>query len=201
MLEPQPLRYSSCSCPLRCCWAPTCCRDDGSVRRLPRRAEHDAHRQTGRGSGTASSASSSLTESRLVRRLLTIVALVYLGLFLVVPVIAVFAKALEGGVATYWAAISDPVALATIRLTVTTAAIGVPLNTLFGLAASWAIAKFAFPGYEYRGPPHLQDLWGIHGVGECQPDDWHGGTRGFTRAVRLWQNHPMTCHCGTGTSR
>ena len=73
-------------------------------------------------------------------------ALVYLGLFLVVPVVAVFAKALEQGVATYWAAISDPMALAAIRLTVITAAIAVPLNTLFGLAASWAIAKFDFPG-------------------------------------------------------
>jgi sulfate transport system permease protein len=72
--------------------------------------------------------------------------LVYLGLFLVVPVIAVFAKALEQGVATYWAAISDPIALAAIRLTVITAAIAVPLNTLFGLAASWAITKFDFPG-------------------------------------------------------
>jgi sulfate transport system permease protein len=74
------------------------------------------------------------------------VALVYLALFLVVPVVAVFAKALEKGVAIYWAAISDPVALAAIRLTVITAAIAVPLNTLFGLAASWAVAKFDFPG-------------------------------------------------------
>jgi sulfate transport system permease protein len=94
----------------------------------------------------ARSAASGLNESPLVRRTLTVVALVYLGLFLVVPVIVVFAKALESGVATYWAAITDPVALAAIRLTVVTAAIAVPLNTLFGLAASWAIAKFEFPG-------------------------------------------------------
>jgi sulfate transport system permease protein len=91
-------------------------------------------------------ASPGLNESPLVRRLLTIVALAYLGLFLVVPVIAVFAKALESGVVAYWAAITDPVALAAIRLTVVTAAIAVPLNTLFGLAASWAIAKFEFRG-------------------------------------------------------
>jgi sulfate/thiosulfate transport system permease protein len=71
---------------------------------------------------------------------------VYLGVFLVVPVIAVFAKALDQGVVIYWAAISDPIARAAIRLTVITAAIAVPLNTLFGLAASWAITKFDFPG-------------------------------------------------------
>jgi sulfate transport system permease protein len=91
-------------------------------------------------------ASPNLTESPLIAGTLIAIALVYLGLFLVVPVIAVFAKALEQGVATYWAAISDPIALAAIRLTVITAAIAVPLNTLFGLAASWAIAKFDFPG-------------------------------------------------------
>jgi sulfate transport system permease protein len=86
------------------------------------------------------------TESRLIAGLLIAVAVGYLALFLMVPVIAVFAKALEKGVAIYWAAISDPMALAAIRLTVITAAIAVPLNTLFGLAASWAIAKFDFPG-------------------------------------------------------
>jgi sulfate transport system permease protein len=86
------------------------------------------------------------TESKLVAGALIGVALVYLGLFLVVPVVAVFAKALEQGVATYWAAISDPMTLAALRLTVITAAIAVPANTVFGLAASWAIAKFDFPG-------------------------------------------------------
>jgi sulfate/thiosulfate transport system permease protein len=96
--------------------------------------------------GAPLAVSPNLTESRLIAGTLIAVALVYLGLFLVVPVIAVFAKALEKGVATYWAAISDPMALAAIRLTVITAAIAVPLNTLFGLAASWAIAKFDFPG-------------------------------------------------------
>jgi sulfate/thiosulfate transport system permease protein len=102
--------------------------------------------QSVRFSGAPSAASANLTESRPIASLLIAVALVYLGLFLVVPVVAVFAKALEKGVAIYWAAISDPVALAAIRLTVITAAIAVPLNTLFGLAASWAVAKFDFPG-------------------------------------------------------
>jgi len=102
--------------------------------------------QLGRLSIAPPTAAANLTESRLIAGLLIAVAVVYLGLFLVVPVIAVFAKALEKGVATYWAAISDPMALAAIRLTIITAAIAVPLNTLFGLAASWAIAKFDFPG-------------------------------------------------------
>jgi sulfate/thiosulfate transport system permease protein len=102
--------------------------------------------QPGRLASAPPTAAANLTESRLIAGLLIAVAVVYLGLFLVVPVIAVFAKALEKGVATYWAAISDPMALAAIRLTVITAAIAVPLNTLFGLAASWALAKFDFPG-------------------------------------------------------
>jgi sulfate/thiosulfate transport system permease protein len=99
-----------------------------------------------RRSGATPALSANLQESRLIAGLLIAVALGYLGLFLVVPVIAVFAKALEKGVATYWAVISDPVAWASIRLTVIAAAIAVPLNTVFGLAASWAIAKFDFPG-------------------------------------------------------
>jgi sulfate transport system permease protein len=72
--------------------------------------------------------------------------LAYLGLFLLVPLLAVFVKALEKGVAVYWAAISDPAALAAIQLTVMSAAIALPLNVLFGLSASWAVAKFEFPG-------------------------------------------------------
>ena len=97
-------------------------------------------------SGTRPAASPHLTESRLTAGLLIAVAVAFLGVFLVVPVVAVFAKALEKGLAAYWAAVSDPAALAAVRLTVITAAIAVPLNTLFGLAASWAVAKFDFPG-------------------------------------------------------
>ena len=89
-----------------------------------------------------------LTESRGVRWGLTAVALGYLGLFLLVPLVAVFAKALERGLATYVAAITEPEALAAIRLTLLTAAITVPLNTLFGIAAAWALAKFAFRGQQ-----------------------------------------------------
>jgi len=87
-----------------------------------------------------------LTEPPFVRRLLIGVTLAYLGLFLLVPLAAVFAKALERGLALYWASVTDPAAVAAIRLTLVTAAIAVPLNTIFGLAAAWAIAKFDFRG-------------------------------------------------------
>jgi sulfate/thiosulfate transport system permease protein len=97
-------------------------------------------------SGATAAAPSCLAEPRVVRSILVGLALAYLGLFLVVPLVAVFVKALEKGVAVYWAAISDPAALAAIYLTGVTAAIAVPLNVLFGLVASWAVAKFDFPG-------------------------------------------------------
>lgn len=70
----------------------------------------------------------------------------FLGLFLFLPLTAVFASALEQGVAGYLAAIKEPDAWSAIRLTLLTAAIAVPLNVLFGLAAAWAIARFDFVG-------------------------------------------------------
>jgi sulfate transport system permease protein len=87
-----------------------------------------------------------LTEPRWIRIGLTVLALGYLGLFLVVPLAAVFAQALEKGLAAYVAAIREPIALSALRLTLLTAAVAVPLNMVFGLAAAWAIAKFEFPG-------------------------------------------------------
>lgn len=87
-----------------------------------------------------------LNEPRLVRWLLLGTALAFLGFFLFVPLALVFAKALEDGFATYLAAIREPVALAAVRLTLIAAAIAVPVNLLFGLAAAWAITKFRFPG-------------------------------------------------------
>jgi sulfate transport system permease protein len=74
------------------------------------------------------------------------VVLVFLGLFLVVPLAAVFSEALGKGAAAYVAAFREPDALAAIRLTLLTAAIAVPLNLMFGVAAAWAIAKFEFVG-------------------------------------------------------
>ena len=86
------------------------------------------------------------TEPPAVRRILIAAAVAYLGLFLVIPLAAVFAKAFEKGVGLYWASVSDPMAVAAIRLTLLAAAIAVPLNTVFGVAAAWAIAKFDFKG-------------------------------------------------------
>lgn len=87
-----------------------------------------------------------VTEPRIVRWTLTAVALVFLGLVLVVPLAAVFTEALRKGWRVYGAALVEPDALSAIRLTLLTAAIAVPLNLVFGLVASWAIAKFDFRG-------------------------------------------------------
>jgi sulfate/thiosulfate transport system permease protein len=85
-------------------------------------------------------------DPRWVRWSLTLGALIFLGLFLFVPLAAIFTEALRRGWKPYLASFLEPDALAAIRLTVTVAAIAVPLNLVFGLAASWAIAKFSFPG-------------------------------------------------------
>ncbi|WP_293781090.1 sulfate ABC transporter permease subunit CysW [uncultured Oxalicibacterium sp.] len=81
-----------------------------------------------------------------VRTLLIGVALAFLTLFLFVPLISVFAEALRKGWDAYVAAILEEDALAAIKLTLLTAAIAVPLNLVFGVAASWCIAKFDFRG-------------------------------------------------------
>jgi sulfate transport system permease protein len=73
-------------------------------------------------------------------------ALVFLGLFLLLPLLAVFTQALAKGVSAYLTAISDPMAWAAIKLTLWVAAIAVPFNLVFGVAAAWAIAKFQFRG-------------------------------------------------------
>ncbi len=86
------------------------------------------------------------TEAPWVRRLLIAVALGFIALFLVVPLVAVFVEALRKGLDVYWAAIADPDARSAIRLTLVAAAISVPLNLAFGIAAAWAIAKFEFRG-------------------------------------------------------
>jgi sulfate transport system permease protein len=87
-----------------------------------------------------------MSEPFMVRWLLTGVALAFLGLFLIVPLTALFTQAFEKGAAAYFAAIREPDALSAVRLTLLTAAISVPLNLVFGISAAWAIAKFQFPG-------------------------------------------------------
>ena len=87
-----------------------------------------------------------LSEPRGVRLALTLVALAFLGLFLLVPLAAVFSEALAKGWQAYRDAVREPMALSALRLTLLTAAVAVPLNLVFGLAAAWCIAKFDFPG-------------------------------------------------------
>jgi len=77
---------------------------------------------------------------------LILLALAYMIIFLFLPLATVFTEALRRGFGEYFAAIVEPDAVAAIKLTVITAAIAVPLNVVFGIAASWAIAKFEFAG-------------------------------------------------------
>ena len=85
-------------------------------------------------------------ESRIARVALIAVAIVFLAVFLFVPLAFVFAEAFRKGVPVFVRAITDVDALAAIRLTLLAAGIAVPLNLAFGAAAAWAIAKFSFPG-------------------------------------------------------
>ena len=86
------------------------------------------------------------SEPALVRRLFISIVLLFLGVFLILPLLAVFTEALRHGFTTYFAAISDPNALSAMKLTFIAALIAVPLNVVFGVSAAWAIAKFEFKG-------------------------------------------------------
>ena len=99
------------------------------------------------------SAQRGTTEAPWVRWTLTGIALVFMFLFLVLPLAAVFTEALRKGWDAYWEALKEPDAWAAIRLTLLTAAVAVPLNLVFGIAAAWAIAK-----YEFRGKSFLTTL-------------------------------------------
>jgi sulfate transport system permease protein len=85
-------------------------------------------------------------EPTWVKWTLIATALCFLALVLAVPLMAVFVEAFRKGFAVYLASITEPAAIAAIRLTILAAAIAVPLNALFGLAAAWAIARFDFAG-------------------------------------------------------
>ncbi|HSB58698.1 MAG TPA: sulfate ABC transporter permease subunit CysW [Methyloceanibacter sp.] len=92
-------------------------------------------------------ASSTVTTERQPTRIaLVATAVVFLVLFLLLPLAAVFVEALRAGLGAYAAAITEPDAVSAIKLTLLVAAIAVPANIVFGLAASWAIAKFEFKG-------------------------------------------------------
>lgn len=105
------------------------------------------------GQNNIRTAKRSTTEAPWVRYLLTGTALVFMCLFLMLPLAAVFTEALRKGWNAYWEALKEPDAWAAIRLTLLTAAVAVPLNLAFGIAAAWAIAK-----HEFKGKPFLITL-------------------------------------------
>ena len=104
-----------------------------------------AHVQTGR----TRDPKKGLTEPAAVRWLLTATALGFLFLFLAVPLAAVFTEAFRLGWHAYLTAITEPDAMSALRLTLTAAAIAVPANLVFGVAAAWAIGKFQFRGKQF----------------------------------------------------
>ena len=87
-----------------------------------------------------------LQDPPLVRAALVALALGFAALFLLLPLAAVFAEAFSGGLSVYWNAIRDPIAAKAIELTLIVAAVSVPANAIFGVAAAWAIARFEFRG-------------------------------------------------------
>ena len=95
---------------------------------------------------TASKVQAGTTEARWLRRCLIGLALTFMFLFLVLPLAAVFTEALRKGLDAYLEALKEPDAWSAIRLTLITAAVAVPLNLVFGVAAAWAIAKYEFKG-------------------------------------------------------
>jgi sulfate transport system permease protein len=90
-----------------------------------------------------------LGESRLVRWTLIAIGLIYLGIFLLMPLAAVFAQALQKGWRVYVDSVTHPDALSAIKLTLITAAIAVPLNAVFGIAAAWCVTRFRFRGRQF----------------------------------------------------
>jgi sulfate/thiosulfate transport system permease protein len=86
------------------------------------------------------------SEPRAVRIVLVTLAIGFLSVFVVLPLVVVFAQAFAKGIGAYFAALADPEALSAIRLTLLVAATSVGLNLVFGLIAAWAIAKFEFTG-------------------------------------------------------
>src|SRR3984957_10283787 len=89
---------------------------------------------------------SAVREPLWIRIALTSVAILFLAVFVFVPLGAVFCEALKKGLNVYLASFNDSAALAAIKLTLLVAVIAVPANLVFGLCAAWAIAKFDFPG-------------------------------------------------------
>lgn len=100
-------------------------------------------------SHSTSASRRALQEPAWLRVVLIVITLGFLGLFLVVPLAAVFVEAFRQGIKVYFASLVEPDAVSAVKLTLTTVAISLPLNLIFGLAAAWAIAKFNFRGKSF----------------------------------------------------
>jgi sulfate transport system permease protein len=95
---------------------------------------------------TMSARADTRTEPWLIRAVIIAIAVTFLSVFVVLPLVVVFAQAFSKGIGAYFSALTDPEALSAIRLTLAVAAISVSLNLVFGVIAAWAITKFEFPG-------------------------------------------------------
>ena len=98
-----------------------------------------------------------------MRWMLTGIAVLFLGVFIFMPLAVVFAEALRKGLAVYWDGLTQPDALAAIKLTLIAAGIAVPLNVVFGVAAAWAIGKFEFWGKSLLITSDRSSLLGLAG--------------------------------------
>src|SRR5882724_5769855 len=139
---PSPWRWC-CSCFRSSCWGSLTCWNSGRATSkanmagpVKRKSSDDSHRQSRRGT----------EESPIVKWVLITIALAFCMVFLLLPLVNVFAQAFGQGVKAYLAALTNPDSWAAIRLTLIVAAIAVPLNVVFGVCAAWAIAKFDFRG-------------------------------------------------------
>jgi len=99
-----------------------------------------AARRPGKGSAEAS------TEPRALRVGLTVIALVFIAAFLVLPVVVVLSEALSEGTDAFARSFTEPTTLAAIELTLTATLIAVPINAIFGIAAAWAVTRYQFRG-------------------------------------------------------
>jgi sulfate transport system permease protein len=115
-------------------------------------------------------------------------ALAFMTLFLFVPLGTVFYEALKKGWAVYLAAITEPDALSAIKLTLIAAAISVPLNLVFGLAAAWAIAKFEFRG---KQPAADADRPAVLGEPGDRRPDLRAGVRAAGLVWRMARDHDL----------
>lgn len=107
------------------------------------------NKETSMSMSHSSTKSYSLQESAITKWTLIIISLLFLLLFLILPLLSIFVMAFEKGWETYIASITEPDALSAIKLTLIVAIIVVPLNAIFGLVAAWAITKFSFKGKNF----------------------------------------------------